>query len=67
MDSTVDPSEFRRCLRANPDFLDASVQLGLTLYTLARTAEAVAEWNSVLARDASNADARMYLRLVRTR
>ena len=54
-------------LRGNPDFLDAAVQLGLTLYTLGRADQAVEQWNSVLARDPERADARMYLGLVRTR
>lgn len=60
-------TEFRRVLRAKPDFLDSTVQLGLTLYTLGRAGEAVEQWNSVLQRDSGRADARMYLRLVRTR
>ena len=59
-------TEFRRVLRAKPDFLDSMVQLGLTLYTLGRSTEAIEQWNAVLQRDSRRADARMYLRLVRT-
>jgi hypothetical protein len=52
-------------LRGNPDFLDAAVQLGVTLYTLGRADQAVEQWKSVLDRDPERADARMYLGLVR--
>ena len=51
-------------LRANPGYLDAAVQLGLTLYTLGRADEALAEWSAVLERDPTRDDARMYLRLM---
>jgi hypothetical protein len=50
--------------RGNPAFLDASVQRGVTLYSLGRSAEAVAQWSEVLERDPGRGDARMYLRLV---
>jgi hypothetical protein len=50
--------------RSNPAFLDASVQRGVTLYSLGRTSEAVAQWSDVLERDPGRADARMYQRLV---
>ena len=56
--------EFGRVLRANPAYLDASVQLGVTYYTLGRAAEARDEWNATLERDPSRDDARMYLRLL---
>ena len=55
-----------RILRANPGYLDAAVQLGLTFYTLGRCDEARAEWTSVLGRDPSREDARMYLRMLPT-
>ena len=57
-------AEFQRVLRANPDYLDAQVQLGVTYYTLGRAAEARDEWNATLERDPSRDDARMYLRLL---
>jgi tetratricopeptide (TPR) repeat protein len=57
-------AEFARVRRGNPDFLDAAVQSGLTLYTLGRTDEAVVEWRTVLERDRTREDARMYLRMV---
>ena len=60
-------AELRRALRANPDYVDASVQLGLTYFTLGRTDEATAEWNAVLARDATREDVRMYLRMTQKR
>jgi tetratricopeptide (TPR) repeat protein len=56
--------EFRRILRANPTYLDAAVQLGLTLYTMGRSREAIAEWKRVLNRDPSRESARMYLNLL---
>jgi cytochrome c-type biogenesis protein CcmH/NrfG len=40
------------------------VQLGLTLYTLGRAAEAVEQWRAVLERDPSRDDARTYIRMV---
>jgi tetratricopeptide (TPR) repeat protein len=60
-------AEFRRALRGNPAFLEATVELGLTLYTLGRSEEATREWASVVERDSTRSDARMYLRLVRVR
>jgi tetratricopeptide (TPR) repeat protein len=47
-----------------PGRLDAAVQTGLTLYTLGRGEEAIAEWRAVLERDRTREDARMYLRMV---
>jgi hypothetical protein len=40
------------------------VQLGVTLYSLGRTEEAVQEWESVLAEHPEREDARMYLRMI---
>jgi tetratricopeptide (TPR) repeat protein len=57
-------AELARVRRGNPDFLDASVQIGLTLYTLGRCDEAEAEWRGVVERDRLREDARMYLRMV---
>jgi tetratricopeptide (TPR) repeat protein len=57
-------AELQRVLRANPHYLDAQVQIGLTLYTLGRTDEARAAWQTALERDPSRDDARMYLRLL---
>jgi tetratricopeptide (TPR) repeat protein len=57
-------AEFARVRRANPDGLEAAVQTGLTLYTLGRGEEAIAEWRAVLERDRTREDARMYLRMV---
>ena len=57
-------AEFARVRRANPELLDAAVQTGLTLYTLGRGEEAIAEWRAVLERDRTREDARMYLRMV---
>ena len=55
--------EFRRVLRANPDYLDARVQLGLVYYSLGRWPQAQAEWEAVVSADPERSDARMYLRL----
>jgi tetratricopeptide (TPR) repeat protein len=57
-------AEFARVRRGNPNFLEAVVQTGLTLYTLGRTDDAIAEWRSVLEREPTRDDARMYLRMV---
>lgn len=57
-------AEFDRVRRGHPDFLDAAVQRGVTLYTLGRSAEAAETWQEVLDRDPDRADARMYLRMV---
>ena len=51
-------------LRANPSYLDARVQLGLTLYTLGRTDEARASGRARSSATRSRDDARMYLRLL---
>jgi tetratricopeptide (TPR) repeat protein len=56
--------EFKRVLRTHSDYLESAVQLGLTYYTLGRTPKALEEWESVLARDPSREDARMYIRMV---
>ena len=54
-------------LRANPNLTEAAVQRGLTLYTLGRADEALAEWQAVLAQDSDREDAAMYVRLVAKR
>ncbi len=56
--------EFKRVLRTHSAYLESAVQLGLTYYTLGRTPQALAEWESVLQRDPSREDAQMYLRMV---
>ena len=56
--------EFQRILRLHPGLLDSQIQLGLTYYSMGRTPDAVCEWNSVLEKDPSRDEARMYLRLV---
>ncbi len=58
-------AEFHRVLRTNPDFVEARVQLGLTYYTLGRVSDALEQWSSVLERDPTREDARMYLRLLK--
>jgi hypothetical protein len=50
--------------RASPGLLDAAVQVGVALYSLGRSEEAVREWQAVQARDPERRDAAMYLRLV---
>jgi tetratricopeptide (TPR) repeat protein len=57
-------AELARVRRAVPGLLDAAVQTGLTLYTLGRADEAVAQWRAVLEQDRLREDARMYLRMV---
>jgi tetratricopeptide (TPR) repeat protein len=57
-------AELERVRRANPDWLDAAVQVGLVQYTLGRSDEAVREWQGVLARASDHHDAAMYLRMM---
>ena len=60
-------TEFQRILAAHAGLLDSQIQLGVTWYTMGRTADAIAEWDAVLEKDPSRDEARMYLRLVRGR
>jgi hypothetical protein len=57
-------AELRRVQRGRPGLLEASVQLGVVLYSLGRASDAVAQWRRVLAADPARRDARMYLKLV---
>jgi tetratricopeptide (TPR) repeat protein len=56
--------ELQRVRRANPAWLDASVQIGLLHYTLGRSDDAVREWRAVLVREPGRRDAAMYLRML---
>lgn len=56
--------ELLRVLRANPRYLEAQVQLGVTYYMLGRSQDALEQWRAVLAQDPSREDARMFGRLV---
>ncbi|NNL86886.1 MAG: tetratricopeptide repeat protein [Myxococcales bacterium] len=58
-------AELTRILRANEQYAEARVQLGLTYYTLGRLPEAIAAWRTVAAAEPAREDARMYLRMVR--
>ena len=60
-------TQLRRVLHERPGLHEASIQLGLTLYTLGRTGEAIREWNTVVEKDPTREEARMYLRLVQVR
>jgi hypothetical protein len=53
--------------RYHPEYAEAGVQAGLTLYSLGRAEEAVREWEAVLQRDPVHREAQMYLRLVQAR
>lgn len=57
-------AELQRLRRVNPGWLDAGVQIGLVLYALGRSEEAVREWRSVLAREPERRDAAMYVRML---
>jgi tetratricopeptide (TPR) repeat protein len=57
-------AELERLRRVNPGWLDAGVQIGLVLYALGRSEEAVREWQAVLAREPGRRDAVMYLRML---
>jgi tetratricopeptide (TPR) repeat protein len=55
--------EFGRVLRANPAYLDAAVQLGLTFWSLGQAERAAAQWQGVVEAEPARADAQLYLRL----
>ena len=56
---------YRNVLQIRDDYLPARVALGVTLFSIARVEEAIAEWESVLERDPDNKSAKLYLRMVR--
>jgi Tfp pilus assembly protein PilF len=56
--------EVTRVLRANPAYLDAAVQLGLTYWSLGQADRAAAEWRKVVLAEPTREDARLYLKLV---
>lgn len=50
----------------DPDYIPAKVQRGVTLYSMKRTKEAMAEWQAVLKKDPKNPKAAMYVKLCET-
>ncbi len=57
--------ELRNLVREYPNFTPARIKLGVLLYESKRVAEAVEQWESALARDGSNSEARRYLEMAR--
>jgi len=57
-------AEFEHAKRLRPDFIPARIHLGVTLFSLGRRDAALAEWKAVLAIDASNKSAQLYIRMV---
>jgi tetratricopeptide (TPR) repeat protein len=56
--------ELDRVLRANPGYVDAIVQRGLTLWSLGQADRAAAAWRDVVRLEPDRPDAPLYLRLV---
>ncbi len=57
-------AEFAQIKLSNPDYLPARIAHGVTLFSLGRLDEAIAEWRAVLAQDGNNRTAAAYLRMV---
>lgn len=55
--------ELRQLIQTYPSFLTARLKLGVLLYESGNVAEAVEEWERVLARDANHAEAKRLLNL----
>jgi tetratricopeptide (TPR) repeat protein len=58
-------AEFEHVKKSKADYLPARIYLGVTLYSLGRRDEAIAEWEAALALDPGNKSAALYLRMVR--
>ena len=56
--------EFERIRHANPKYIPARVNLGLTYYTMGRRADALAEWQQILGLEPTNKSAAMYTSMV---
>jgi tetratricopeptide (TPR) repeat protein len=56
--------ELERVRAENPRFVAGRLKLGLVYYAAARRDDAAAEWRAVLAADAENREAKMYLALL---
>jgi tetratricopeptide (TPR) repeat protein len=57
-------AEFEQAKRARPDYHQAGIHLGVTLYSLGRRFDALAEWHAVLKSDPTNKSAKLYIRMV---
>ncbi len=58
-------AEFQSIVAQNTTYLPARIAVGVALYSLGRKDEAITAWESVLALSPGNANAEMYLSLVR--
>lgn len=56
--------ELAEAKKLNPTYPPATIQLGITFYSMGRLAEATAEWKAVLAYEPENARAKTFLKLV---
>jgi tetratricopeptide (TPR) repeat protein len=57
-------AEFEHAKRLRPDFIPARIHLGVTLFSLGRKEDALAEWHHVLTVDPNNKSAKLYIRMV---
>lgn len=55
--------ELRTVLKSDEKYCPALIQMGITFYSMGKTADANKCWNQVLERDAGNENAKMYLKL----
>jgi tetratricopeptide (TPR) repeat protein len=58
-------AEFDQIKLARPEYLPARVSYGVTLYSLGRPEEAIAEWEAVLREDPAQKVAAVYLKMVK--
>jgi tetratricopeptide (TPR) repeat protein len=56
--------EFERVRHDSPKYIPARVNLGLTYYTMGRRADALGEWQQILAMEPANRSAAMYIAMV---
>jgi tetratricopeptide (TPR) repeat protein len=57
-------AEFEHAKRLRPDYIPARIHLGVTLFSLGRKDQALAEWQAVLGIDPNNKSAKLYIRMV---
>jgi len=57
--------EYSQVKSTKPDYLPARLALGVTLYSLGRREEAIAEWEGILEQEPGDRRAQAYLRMVR--
>jgi predicted Zn-dependent protease len=55
--------ELHTLCKSHPNFVDARLKLGLTLYQTGSVVDAIDQWEGVLYRDPSNSKAKQYVRM----